>query len=333
MRNLILYLAVFFLTGCFYNDVNIKGTTAGISNSVVEISNGKNLWSENISKSGFDILAKVEQPGFYTLRILFSGEPGKTVEHIIYLENGDYNINIDSTNLRTYPEIESESETQKDLNRYMDPDNLNTAKGAGFMINNPNSLVSAYFLSLAEDEIIKDPKYYKEIYDKLSPEIKDTEYAKRSKKMIDGYLRTMTGADMPDIKGIMSNGKPFNRDLIKGKLTLIAFWASWNDPSKKDIALLKNMYNELQPQGFEIVGIAIDKYEDRWKKFIKANELNWLHVADFKGAYSANFEQFNTNKLPYYIIVGPDLKMVDYDVPVESVTIYFNDFIRNSSVK
>jgi|GEM_PF-1097872 len=333
MKNLLAYFLLLLFSGCFYTDVTIKGSAAGIKDAVVEISKDKNVWAANIENDHFFIPVKLEKPDFYTLKLLFNGKPGQTVSHLIYLEKGDYTINLDSAHIRHYPTITTTSDIQNDLTEYFTtPGNAKT-RMQKFIPNHPNSLAAGYLLSSGQESIAKDPVEFLKIYNYLSEEIKATSFGKESKNIIDAYLRNMIGSNMPDIKGTMPDGKAFNKDLLKGKLTLLAFWASWNEPSTKDIPQLKMLYNELHPKGFEIISIAIDKHEEKWKKYITGNEMNWLHVADFKGAYSENFEQFNTNMLPYYIIIGPDLKIVDHGVPIESVKIYFNDFIRNSSTQ
>lgn len=331
MKNLLAYLAILLFSGCFYKDVSINGTAAGIKDAVIEISKDKNVWAANIENNRFSIPIKLEKPDFYTLKLLAKGKLDRPVSHLIYLEKGDYTINLDSAHIRKYPTVTTESGIQNDLNEYFTDSGKEKNKLEKFIPNHPESLASAYLLSSAQKSIAKDPVGFLRIYNYLSEDMKATSFGKESKSLIDAHLRNIVGASMPDIKGIMLDGKAFNKNSIKGKLTLIAFWASWNEPSTDDIQQLKMLHNELHPKGFEILSIAIDKYEEKWKKYIKDNEMNWLHAADFKGAYSENFEQFNTNMLPYYIIIGPDLKIVDHGVPIESVKIYFNDFIRDSS--
>jgi glutathione peroxidase-family protein len=138
----------------------------------------------------------------------------------------------------------------------------------------------------------------------------------------------MPGAVMPDIKGLTPEGKPFMKDALKGKITLVVFWASWARGSQEDFLSLKQLHDRYHSKGFEILAIAVDKYEGRWKKAIAYNQLNWLHAADFKGAYSENLEAFGTNKLPSYFMVGPDLKFVDDNIAIAGVEAYINDYLR-----
>lgn len=334
MKFLLAIFCLLFFTGCFYKDSKIIGSAKGLKNAVIEITGPNNSWSANVIDEKFEITTRFEKADFYELKILLIGDKGRPITHQIYLDKGLYDIKLNPSDLGAYPKIETGVQVQNDLNAYYNSQKTTqSSELEAFIKKHPGSLVSAFFLSQNTEEIFKDPKHYERLYNSLSADIKNSSYGKKAKKIIYGCVRTMPGAVMPDIKGITPEGKPFNKDLLKGKLTLIAFWASWYRPGFEDFPQLKMLYDELHPKGLEIVGIAIDKHEDRWKKAIADNQLNWLHAADFKGAYSENFEQFNTNKLPTYIIIGRDLKIVDFDVPVESVRIYFNDFIKQSSIK
>jgi peroxiredoxin len=333
MRHFILIFGLYSLSGCFYTDSHINGRAHGIDSAVVEISGHDKLWDANIVAGKFKINPKIEKADFYKLRILLNGHD-RPIEHGIYLDEGRYDITIDSSNLKSYPKVVTDVKIQNELNKYYKEKSLKDKQHLKvFIKSHPSSLVSAYFLDQETRGILENPKHYDTLYTMLDSEVKKSDYAKNAKHRIEGSLRTMIGAEMPDLKGQTPDGTSFNKNILKGKLTVIAFWASWYRPGIHDFYLLKTLYNDLHIKGLEIVGVAIDKHEDRWKKAIADNQLNWLHVSDFKGAYSENFEIYNTNKLPTYIIVGPDLRIVDFDVPVESIRLYFNDFLRQSSIE
>jgi thiol-disulfide isomerase/thioredoxin len=47
-----------------------------------------------------------------------------------------------------------------------------------------------------------------------------------------------------------------------GKSLVINFWATWCGPCRKEIPLLRQLQTERGPQGFQVVGIAVDHRED-----------------------------------------------------------------------
>ena len=58
---------------------------------------------------------------------------------------------------------------------------------------------------------------------------------------------------MPDVKGV-------NHDLSewKGRPLMVNFWATWCDPCRREIPLLKQLRQERSAESLEIVGIAVD---------------------------------------------------------------------------
>lgn len=157
-----------------------------------------------------------------------------------------------------------------------------------YIVNNPKSLLSAYLLSQSETDISKKPALYNDLYENLSEEIKKSKYGIKARSLIQSALKRNTKFLLPEIAGQMPDGSSFNPEMIKGKITLVMFWASWNQLITNDLAALKSIYQKLKPRGFEILAIALDKSPEKWKKYIKNNQLNWLHVSDFKGASSEN---------------------------------------------
>ena len=48
----------------------------------------------------------------------------------------------------------------------------------------------------------------------------------------------------------------------RGKLLVVNFWATWCDPCRREIPLLKSLRTEYAKDGLEIVGIAVDSRAD-----------------------------------------------------------------------
>jgi thiol-disulfide isomerase/thioredoxin len=58
---------------------------------------------------------------------------------------------------------------------------------------------------------------------------------------------------MPDAQGVMRKLSEW-----KGRPLMVNFWATWCDPCRREIPLLKSLRHERSGEGLEIVGIAVD---------------------------------------------------------------------------
>jgi peroxiredoxin len=112
-----------------------------------------------------------------------------------------------------------------------------------------------------------------------------------------------TGMPSPNISLPDSNGRMFDLEELQGKVVLIDFWASWCAPCRKNNPTLAKIYSQWHAQGFEILGISLDKNVNNWKKAIMQDQLDWLQVIDVKALESAVAESYHVNAIPASFLI------------------------------
>lgn len=91
---------------------------------------------------------------------------------------------------------------------------------------------------------------------------------------------------------------------FQGKYVLIDFWASWCPPCHAAVPFLKEVYAKQQANGFEILGVSLDKNQAAWEKAVASKELNWTQLrVDDAGAHITKLYSFNS--IPYFVLVDP----------------------------
>lgn len=72
----------------------------------------------------------------------------------------------------------------------------------------------------------------------------------------------LKGKPAPKFTLVDLDGKKVSLADYKGKAVLLNFWATWCGPCKVEIPWLVKLRDQYKPQGFEILGIESDNYDD-----------------------------------------------------------------------
>lgn len=67
---------------------------------------------------------------------------------------------------------------------------------------------------------------------------------------------------------------------IQAKYTVLVFWDPDCSHCKKEMPIIKKMYDSLHKMGVEVYAVGVEQEYDKWKQFIIDNDLNWINVID-----------------------------------------------------
>ena len=121
---------------------------------------------------------------------------------------------------------------------------------------------------------------------------------------------TLVGKEM-EFSGTKIDGTEFDWAACRGKVVLVFFWVTWNDPDGTGTARLKTRYELYHNRGLEIVGINLDRDRERAEGYVKERELPWvtLHDRDSQGR-SPMATHFGVEGPPTMFLVGKDGKVI-----------------------
>ncbi|WP_420318764.1 TlpA family protein disulfide reductase [Ekhidna sp.] len=150
-----------------------------------------------------------------------------------------------------------------------------------YIKENLKSDLSAYLLGRQKLDTLG--KYY----DNLDEEIKNGLFKNALEKQFNQYqkfvkareaeINIVEGKPAPDFSLKSTDGTDVKLSSINKKYTIIDFWGSWCQPCLAGFPTMKSYYSKYKDQ-IEILGIACNDSETKWKKAIEEHQLDWEHV-------------------------------------------------------
>ncbi len=174
-----------------------------------------------------------------------------------------------------------------------------------YIKSNPNALISALLIDKAMNTRTSTTEELQELYNTLAPEIKETDAAKKVIKSLDALKEreakakdTSIGAVAPNFSAPTPTGETLALNEVKGKATLIDFWAAWCRPCRAENPNVLKVYNKYHDKGLNIIGVSLDKTAEAWKKAIEDDGLTWNHVSNIAYFNDAIAKMYNVDAIP-----------------------------------
>jgi thiol-disulfide isomerase/thioredoxin len=105
---------------------------------------------------------------------------------------------------------------------------------------------------------------------------------------------------------------------VNAPYTILYFWDPDCGHCKKATPKVKAYYDKVRSKGVQVYAVCTEVEMEKWKAFIKENNLDWINVADPK--LQNNFRaEFDIKTTPQIFILDKDKKIIAKKIDEETL--------------
>ena len=158
-----------------------------------------------------------------------------------------------------------------------------------------------------------------EYYDYFMANVSNKTYKEAITSQYKDLVATQPGQPSPEFVDYRNvDGTTTSLTDFRGKYVYIDVWATWCGPCKAEIPFLKEVekkYHGNENIVFVSLSVDTDKAFQKWKKFVKDEELTGVQIIADKDFDSEFVQKYQIKGIPQFILIDPEGKIVQPSAP------------------
>ena len=178
-----------------------------------------------------------------------------------------------------------------------------------FIIDNLDSYMSALLLEvfMIENKVNKDSII--DVYESFSNRIKVSDVGKNIADLLSQYEDPIeVGETAPDFTAPSINGSDvtLSEEVSKNNVTLLDFWAAWCRPCRVENPNLVRLYKSYNKDGFEIIGVSLDRTKEQWEQAVEDDNLLWTQVSNLNFWNDPIARRYSIRAIPQSFLINKE---------------------------
>ena len=176
-----------------------------------------------------------------------------------------------------------------------------------FIIDNLDSYMSALLLEvfMIENKVNKDSII--DVYESFSNRIKVSDVGKNIADLLSQYENPIeVGETAPDFTAPSINGSDvtLSEEVSKNNVTLLDFWAAWCRPCRVENPNLVRLYKSYNKDGFDIIGVSLDRTKEQWEQAVEDDNLLWTQVSNLNFWNDPIARRYSIRAIPQSFLIN-----------------------------
>ena len=188
----------------------------------------------------------------------------------------------------------------------------------------PDTAEAMLQLAMAH-EFAGDEEKAKQWYDRI---VDDFPQSPQAQKATGAQTRLDSVGNVIRFNGKSPDGNVVDLNGYRGNVVVIQYWASWCEPCKADMTVLKDLAIRYGKKGFQVIGVNLDSSMQEMKSYLTQNPLPWKQIHENGGLDSRPANELGIHTLPTMILVDQDGRVVNRNVHVAELDTELRRLIR-----
>ena len=141
----------------------------------------------------------------------------------------------------------------------------------------------------------------------------------QAKKASGAIRRLDSPGKQLSFKGRTINGKSLDIKQLAGRVVLVHYWASWCEPCKADMAIIRDLVAKYGRSGFYAVGVNVDNDQQVAIDAMKKARLTWPQIYESGGLESRPATELGILTLPTMLLLDKKGRVVSRNIHISEV--------------
>jgi thiol-disulfide isomerase/thioredoxin len=121
------------------------------------------------------------------------------------------------------------------------------------------------------------------------------------------------------LSGTTTEGRKVSLASYRGRVAVIHYWATWCEPCKEDMQVLRQLQAKYADRELAIIGVNLDTDDQAVSEYLSSNRLPWPQLRESEGLDGRLANEMGIVTLPTMLLIDQDGEVVNRGIHVSEL--------------